>query len=99
VAITGHTDSTPFRGGDSGRSNWELSADRALTSRRVLRGGGVPEDRFSQVVGKADEEPLIAENRKDPRNRRISIVLLRDHPGAATPATPAAAAPAAPAKP
>ncbi len=88
VAISGHTDATPFRGGDTGYSNWELSADRALTSRRVLRGAGVPENRFAQVEGKADGEPLVGDNPKDPRNRRISIILLREHGGTTPPATP-----------
>lgn len=88
LAISGHTDATPFRSGETGYSNWELSADRALTSRRVLRGSGVPENRFAQVVGKADGEPLVTDNPKDPRNRRISIVLLRDHPGTSAPAVP-----------
>lgn len=87
LAISGHTDAVPFRGGDTGYSNWELSADRALTSRRVLRGAGVPEDRFDHVVGKADGEPLVSDDPRNPRNRRISIVLLREH-GASAAASP-----------
>ena len=33
IAISGHTDSTPYRG-SGGYSNWELSSDRANASRR-----------------------------------------------------------------
>lgn len=77
VAITGHTDSTKFQGGGQGYTNWELSADRANASRRVLLELGVPESRISRVVGKAAEEPLLTDDSENPRNRRISIILLR----------------------
>jgi chemotaxis protein MotB len=29
LTLEGHTDATPFSGGERGYSNWELSADRA----------------------------------------------------------------------
>jgi chemotaxis protein MotB len=77
IAISGHTDATKFVGGGQGYTNWELSADRANASRRELMRNGVPENRISGVVGKAAEDPLFADDPKDPRNRRISITLLR----------------------
>jgi len=76
IAIAGHTDSTKFRG-EAGYSNWELSADRANASRRALIDMGVPEDRISRVVGRAAEEPLVKKDPANPRNRRITIILLR----------------------
>jgi chemotaxis protein MotB len=77
VAISGHTDSTPYP--VAGKySNWELSADRANASRREFIADGVPADRVSRVVGLADEEPLVPDDPASPRNRRISIVLLRE---------------------
>ena len=76
ISIAGHTDSTKFAGA-AGYSNWELSADRANASRRALIDLGVREDRISQVVGKAAEDPLMANDPANPRNRRITIVLLR----------------------
>jgi chemotaxis protein MotB len=79
VSIAGHTDSTQFAG-QSSYGNWELSADRALATRRALLGSGVPADRVDRVVGKADTDPLDSKNAADPRNRRITIVLLRDAP-------------------
>ena len=33
LTVEGHTDATPFPGGERGYSNWELSADRANASR------------------------------------------------------------------
>ncbi len=77
ISIRGHTDSNPF-GPGAEYTNWELSTDRANTSRRVLMKSGLPEKRINNVVGKSDTEHLIAEKPEDPRNRRISIVLLRD---------------------
>jgi len=77
VAITGHTDSVPFRG-KKDYSNWELSAERANASRRALVGFGVPISRIATVSGKADTDPLVVEDPALPTNRRISIVLLRE---------------------
>jgi chemotaxis protein MotB len=76
ISVAGHTDSTPYAD-PTGYSNWELSADRANASRRVLTDAGVPTERITQVVGKADREPLVTDNPADPRNRRITIILLR----------------------
>ena len=78
VSITGHTDATPF--GSGKYTNWELSADRALASRRALIEQGVDEKRIVRVVGRADQEPLIEEDPFLPENRRISIILLRGAP-------------------
>jgi chemotaxis protein MotB len=79
IAISGHTDSIPFPGGPgSTYTNWELSADRALATRRTLLMAGVPGDRVDRVVGRADTDPLTANDPNNARNRRITIVLLRD---------------------
>ncbi len=79
LEIIGHTDSTPFIGG--GRyGNWELSADRANASRRALLQSGIDPARIDTVTGKADTDPFVPDNTRDPRNRRISIILLSDHP-------------------
>ncbi|MCX7982174.1 MAG: OmpA family protein [Syntrophales bacterium] len=74
IAIEGHTDAAPFT---SGRiTNWELSTSRASAARRVLEKNGIEPGRIARVVGYADQELLIKENPLDPRNRRISIILL-----------------------
>ena len=77
IAIKGHTDATPFSSG-AGYSNWELSTDRANASRRALIKAGLNPSRIESVVGRADQEPLLANEPYSPRNRRISIVLLRE---------------------
>ncbi len=76
ISIRGHTDGVPYGPGAT-YTNWELSGDRANASRRVLKQSGVPESRLNNVVGKADKDHLF-ENPEDPRNRRISIILLRE---------------------
>jgi len=75
ISVTGHTDGTPFTAG-SGRDNWTLSTERANVSRQYLVQAGVDEQHIARVAGLADRDPYTADNR-DPRNRRISIVLLR----------------------
>ncbi|MDP9127160.1 MAG: OmpA family protein [Pseudomonadota bacterium] len=76
ISVTGHTDSTPFTAG-SARDNWTLSTERANTSRELLVKAGVDERRVARVSGLADRDPFVPTDPKDPRNRRISIVLLR----------------------
>lgn len=78
IAISGHTDSAPYRGGE--RSNWDLSAERANTTRRLLVDAGLPEARLRSVTGHADRDPLVAADSSAAANRRIAIVLLRDRP-------------------
>jgi chemotaxis protein MotB len=77
VAISGHTDATPFRPG--ARSNWDLSAERANATRRLLAEGGVAESRIRSVAGLAEREPLLADDPQSAANRRVSILLLREN--------------------
>jgi len=79
IAISGHTDSASFVS-DKGYSNWDLSADRANASRRILQTAGVANDRIYQVSGKAGSEPLFPNDPYLVGNRRISIVLMREQP-------------------
>ena len=99
VAVTGHTDATPYTK-SSRYSNWELSTDRALASRRALVEYGLDAGRITRVVGKAAGELLVPEDPTSPRNRRISMVLLREarlplKARKPTPEKPASTAPAA----
>lgn len=74
VAVEGHTDAVPFRGGKT--TNWELSTARASSARREIEKYGVATEKIARVVGYADTLPLIKDDPKDPRNRRISIILM-----------------------
>ena len=76
VSIRGHTDALPWNGG-AGANNWSLSAGRAEATRQALMADGIGEGRFRKIEGVADREPLVRYNASDPRNRRISILLMR----------------------
>ena len=101
VKVAGHTDSTPFKSKKKGYSNWELSGERAQESRRVLVEGGLDSDRIVAVEGRAARDPLLPDDTKSPRNRRISIMLLRQPPpkDAKAPATDAGSGPGTGGKP
>ncbi|MDF1750704.1 MAG: OmpA family protein, partial [Alphaproteobacteria bacterium] len=79
ISITGHTDSGIQPNATPDYTNWELSADRAAASRRWMEANGFPGNRLVRVEGKADTELLNPRNPEDERNRRISILLLREH--------------------
>ncbi len=76
LSIEGHTDARPF--GREGRSNWELSAERANSARRTLADYGYQQDKFLQVIGMADALPFVAEDPLDPQNRRISMTVMKE---------------------
>ncbi len=75
VSIEGHTDSTPYSGGLSGYSNWELSVDRANAARKIMQSSGLKIEQVSQVRGFADQRPRTKERPDDPSNRRISLIV------------------------
>jgi flagellar motor protein MotB len=63
LTLEGHTDATPYSGGEGGYSNWELSSDRANASRRELIAGGLPHDRGlrGQGLGGSAQAAVVAE--------------------------------------
>ena len=79
-AIEGHTDSTPVLGSSQFRSNWELSAARAIVVRERLEDVGVERKRI-RVEGYADTRPLPEEQLKslstEERNARLRRVVVR----------------------
>ena len=79
ISISGHTDATQYRPGAT-FTNWELSADRANASRRVLEEAGIDKSRLFRISGKADTELLEPNEPASPRNRRIAILLMREVP-------------------
>ena len=85
LLIEGHTDATQYST-DANYSNWELSADRANSARRLLQQGGVRSDQVTQVRGYADQFLRVKNNPYDPSNRRISILVKNGGDGSAPPA-------------
>jgi chemotaxis protein MotB len=78
LLIEGHTDATPYSSNAS-YSNWDLSADRANSARRLLQQDGVRADQVTQVRGYADQMLRVKSNPTDPSNRRVSILVKNDN--------------------
>jgi len=78
LLIEGHTDATPYSS-DASYSNWDLSADRANSARRLMQQDGVRADQVTQVRGYADQMLRVKNNPTDPSNRRVSILVKNDN--------------------
>jgi chemotaxis protein MotB len=79
VVIAGHTDSVPISTGHY-RSNWELSASRAVTVlHELMKYGSIPPDRF-HLEGYGETRPVDANSNSQgrARNRRVEVTLLYD---------------------
>ena len=75
LSLTGHTDAAPYAGG-SGRTNWDLSSDRANAARRALEAAGLSTDKTARVVGLSSSVLFDKGDPRDPINRRISIIVM-----------------------
>lgn len=103
MALSGHTDASPAETGRADYTNWELSSDRAQAARRFMTKAGLEPERSKKVTGMADRELFTPQEPRGPKNRRVSIIMLRGShmliPDAAIPkgadSAPEAAAPAA----
>jgi chemotaxis protein MotB len=75
LEIFGHTDAQPFPTRTGGYTNWELSADRANSARRLMESQGFPVSRVESVTGRASSELRKPEDPLHPSNRRITLKL------------------------
>lgn len=74
LSIEGHTDSTPYTpNGDY--TNWELSADRANSTRKLMQAHGVRADQVDKVTGFADQKLKMPNDPTNASNRRISLLI------------------------
>jgi chemotaxis protein MotB len=74
LIIEGHTDGRPYSRAD-GYGNFELSAERANSARRLLVTNGVESKRVDEVRGCADSRLKNTADPFDVTNRRISIIV------------------------
>jgi len=79
IQITGHTDASR-RYNRPGSTLWDISADRAKITRRILAENGLPHDRFYSVTGRADTDPLFPDDPFLASNRRVSILIMSEAP-------------------
>lgn len=79
IVIAGHTDDMPIST-EWYRSNWELSASRAVTVAHGILSSGKIDEKRVVIEGHADTDPLApnssAENRA--KNRRVEIILVQN---------------------
>ena len=76
IQVHGHTDARPFPAA-AGRTNWELSFERANNARRSLESHGLRPGQLAGVFAHGSVSPYIPENPLDPRNRRLAILAVR----------------------
>ncbi|WP_461520257.1 flagellar motor protein MotB [Porticoccus sp.] len=76
IAVEGHTDDIPISSGKF-RSNWDLSASRALSVTHALTQDAVLDNHRFMVVGRADTLPFKDNTSPQNRaqNRRVEIVI------------------------
>jgi len=76
IGIEGHTDNVPIKY-SKWKSNWELSAHRALSVLHYLEENGVTAKRLS-AIGYGEYHPVESNNNARGRqlNRRVEIVIL-----------------------
>jgi chemotaxis protein MotB len=74
IYVEGHTDAKPYSQ-NSTYTNWELSADRANATRRLIQQNGVGSDQITQVRGFADQSLRKPDAPLDPANRRVSMIV------------------------
>jgi chemotaxis protein MotB len=81
VRVEGHADTTPLRS-KRFRSNWDLSASRAVSIVNYLSQKHDYPPELLAAAGYGDTRPLVANDTPANRakNRRIEIVVLRDVP-------------------
>ena len=74
IEIQGHTDARPFASG-AGKTNWDLSYERAAGARTILEANGVPAGKIVGVIGRGAAVPLDPQDPYAARNRRLSLLI------------------------
>jgi len=97
VVVAGHTDDVPISTSRF-RSNWELSASRAVTVTHALLDNPALDPRRLVVEGNADSKPLVPNDSPDhrARNRRVELILVRGPETQQAPVVPVVAPPSKP---
>lgn len=78
IVVAGHTDNVPISRGRF-RSNWELSASRAVTVlQAILANADIPAERL-RVEGHGDVQPLASNDTPEGRalNRRVEVSVIQ----------------------
>jgi chemotaxis protein MotB len=73
IVVRGHTDGRAYKGGKY--DNWRLSSSRAYEAYNLLIRGGIAENRFERIEGRADRDLRVPNNPGAALNRRVEILL------------------------
>jgi chemotaxis protein MotB len=76
LIIGGHTDARQFQN-EKYYSNWELSTERALNTRRAMEELGLASEQVEQVAGHAERQLRVPGDPLSSENRRISILIRK----------------------
>jgi chemotaxis protein MotB len=76
IQVHGHTDGRPFPKG-SGRTNWQLSFERADNARAVLERAGIRKGQIAGVFAHGDSALLNTKAPGAPENRRLALLAVR----------------------
>jgi chemotaxis protein MotB len=81
VEITGHSDNVKITN-ELYRSNWDLSAQRAVAVAEELRKARGFDERRMRVIGKAATQPMNEDDTERARaqNRRVEVAILQGEP-------------------
>ena len=91
IHVIGHTDNIPFKGGGGRfRSNWELSAGRAVAAVQFLQTEAGIDPKRLAAVGHSEYYPLANNATQEGRaqNRRITLVIMPVELASALPPEP-----------
>lgn len=77
ISIEGHTDNIPITNNEF-KSNWELSAARALSVLTFFEKNGIPSNKL-QFAGFGEQKPVFPNDSVEQRqtNRRVDITILK----------------------
>ncbi len=95
IRIMGHTDARPFVS-RAGKTNWDLSYERASNARRELDASGLAVGQIISVQAHGSSQLRNAADPYAAENRRLTVLVLHGEPASAVPVVPAAIEPPGP---
>ncbi len=79
VRVMGHTDARPYIS-RTGKTNWDLSYERASNARRVLESSGLMRGQIDAVQAHGASQPRNPADPYAAENRRLSFLVLNPPP-------------------
>jgi chemotaxis protein MotB len=77
LAITGYTDGSARDSDADPYANWTLSTNRAQSALKFMVKSGLETQRTQRLTGVADNQLLLQNEPRSPKNRRITLMMLK----------------------